>query len=204
MVEQSTVIGAPVAWSGENPGIYLRATADGPWTCLASFFRVVISPHGHGHAVVVLMDPDGPGSPERRNFCATDNEPLARYLMEHFVAHFGSFRGNPNLGRLEYRPATTWRSEGDARSAWREIVQGQDLDLRLEWSALGDTFLAAVPAADTPTGRHGLSTVFVTAQRASVMLNGVAGGGRPWPRSAFGRESTTAFLAFSETWVGQP
>jgi hypothetical protein len=201
MAEQPLVVATPVAWSGENPGIYLKESADGPWTCLATFFRVVISPHGRGHAAVVLMDPGGAGSAERPNLCVTDNEPLARYLVEHFVANFGSFRGNPNLGRLAYRPAAVWRSEGDTRSAWREIVQGPGLDLTLEWADLGETFLCAVPAAQTPTARHDLYTVFVTARRAGITLNGIAGRGQPVPRDSFGRASTTAFLAFSETWV---
>lgn len=197
----SAIIGTPVAWSGENPGIYLRETPDGPWSCLATFFRVVLSPHGRGHAAVVMLDPDGPGSAERPNFCATDNEPLARYLIENFVAHFGSFKGNPHLSGLPLRPAAIWRGEGDTRSAWREIVQGPGLDLTLEWRDLGDTFLAAAPAAQTPTGAHDLFTVFVTAAGARVAVNGIEGRGRPVPRQSFGRAGTTAFLAFSETWV---
>jgi hypothetical protein len=201
MSDQPLVTAASVAWSGENPGIYLREAADGPWTCLATFFRVVVSPHGRGHAAVVMLDPDGPGTAERPNLCVTDNEPLARWLVSDFVAAFGSFRGNPNLARLAYRPAAVWRSEGDARSTWRELIQGPDLDIALEWSGLGETFLCAVPSDQTPTGKHDLYTVFVTAAGAGVTVNGVAGRGQPVPRQSFGRASTTAFLAFSETWV---
>ncbi len=40
-------------WSGENPGISLRESPDGPFVTLASFFRVVLSPHGRGHALVL-------------------------------------------------------------------------------------------------------------------------------------------------------
>ena len=39
-----------VEWSGENPGIYLKS--DPKWavhSTMASFFRVVLSPHGRGH-----------------------------------------------------------------------------------------------------------------------------------------------------------
>ena len=39
-----------VEWSGDNPGIYLKRIADGPFTALALFFRVVLSPHGRGTA----------------------------------------------------------------------------------------------------------------------------------------------------------
>ena len=52
----------PIDWSGENPGITLRASPDGETTCLVSFFRVVVSPHGTGHAAFIMTDPSG--SPE--------------------------------------------------------------------------------------------------------------------------------------------
>lgn len=201
MATSSLTIGTPVAWSGENPGIYLKERADGPWTALATFFRVVISPHGRGHAALVMLDPTGPGTAERPNFCATDNEPLARYLIDHFVARFGAFQGNPALATLPLRPAAIWRSEGDTRSTWREIVQGPGLDIALEWSGLGDTFLAAIPPAQTPTGAHDLYSVFVVAGGARIIVNGVDGGGQPLPRPMFGRPGTSAFLAFSETWI---
>jgi hypothetical protein len=201
MSAPTPTIGVPVAWSGENPGIYLKEREDGPWTSLATFFRVVVSPHGRGHAAVVMLDPTGTGTADRPNFCVTDNEPLARYLIDDFVVHFGAFKGNPALATLPLLPAAVWRSEGDARSTWREIVQGPDLDVTLEWSGLGDTFLAAVPPAHTPTGAHDLYTVFVTASGARIVVNGVEGGGQPIPRLSFGRPGASAFLAFSETWV---
>jgi len=47
-----------VEWSGENPGIYLKANPNGPFTTLASFFRVVLSPHGRGHALVLVSPPN--------------------------------------------------------------------------------------------------------------------------------------------------
>ena len=49
-----------VEWSGENPGISLKDNPDGPWTNLASFFRVVLSPYGRGHALVLLQSPATP------------------------------------------------------------------------------------------------------------------------------------------------
>ena len=55
-----SVIPGEVDWSGENPGMYLRETPDGPYGALISFFRVVVSPHGPGHAAFVMLDPDHP------------------------------------------------------------------------------------------------------------------------------------------------
>ena len=79
-----------VDWSGENPGISLKNEPDGPFVTLASFFRVVLSPHGRGHALVLLQSPQEARPPaERANLCLTDNEPMARYLVEEFVANRG-------------------------------------------------------------------------------------------------------------------
>jgi len=47
-----------IDWSGENPSITLKGS-DGETTCLVSFFRVVVSPHGPGNAVFILTDPGG-------------------------------------------------------------------------------------------------------------------------------------------------
>ena len=79
-----------VEWSGENPGISLKETPDGPFVALASFFRVVLSPHGRGHALVLFRSPHEATPPaDRSNLCLTDNEPLARWLIAEFLSHFG-------------------------------------------------------------------------------------------------------------------
>jgi hypothetical protein len=52
-----------VEWSGENPGISLKETPDGPFVALASFFRVVLSPHGRGHALMLLQAPQDADPP---------------------------------------------------------------------------------------------------------------------------------------------
>ena len=182
-----------VDWSGENPGMYLRESPDGPYTARASFFRVVLSPHGPGHAAFVLMDDT--------RACFTDNEPLARYLLRDYVSFFGAFKGSPDLERIEYRPADRFVHEGSHTTAWREVVTGPGVHLQLTWGGLYDTFALDVPPDRSATGKHRMLSLFVTAREGTIELNGVKAKGRPTPRDAFGRESSTAFLAFSETWI---
>src|ERR671929_2291827 len=102
----------PIDWSGENPGITLKASPEGETTCLVSFFRVVVSPHGPGHAVFVLTDPSGRGGGEAVNACFADNEPLARYLLSDFVSHFAAWRGIPALEGLPFRAAAGFSHAG--------------------------------------------------------------------------------------------
>src|SRR5690348_7438719 len=98
------VFSGTVEWSGENPGISLKETADGPFVTLASFFRVVLSPHGRGHALVLLQSPQDRSPPaDRANLCLTDNEAMARYLVGEFVANFGAWKNVPGLAGVSYR-----------------------------------------------------------------------------------------------------
>src|SRR5688572_18323241 len=118
-----------VEWSGENPGISLKETPDGPFVVLASFFRVVLSPHGRGHALVLLQSPHDAKAPaERANYCLNDNEALARYLVSDFVSNFGAFKGLPGLGSLVYRRLDSVEASGDPASTYTETVRAGDLD----------------------------------------------------------------------------
>jgi hypothetical protein len=94
-----------VDWSGENPGMYLKETADGPFVTLISFFRVVTSPHGKGHAAFLLLAPHGGGGhPEKPNVCLTDNEPLAEYLKKGFLSFFSAFKCVTGLSNMQMKP----------------------------------------------------------------------------------------------------
>ena len=100
-----------VEWSGENPGVSLKETPDGPFVTLASFFRVVLSPHGRGHALVLLQAPqDGNAA---TNVCYHDNEKLARYLVTDFVSNFGAYKGLPGLAGMTYKKLDSVAAGGD-------------------------------------------------------------------------------------------
>ena len=192
-----------IDWSGENPGITLKEAPDGETTCLVSFFRVVVSPHGAGHAVFILTDPSGRGGGDSQavNACYTDNEPLARYLLSDFVAHFGAWKGNPHLDDLPFKPAESFTHSGDHKTAWTERVTGPDCDITLVWRDFHEPFMVEYLKEQSATGRHEMFSLFVPARACEVVANGVRGRGAPGPRDMFGKESTTAFLAFSETWI---
>jgi len=192
-----------VDWSGENPGMYLKESAEGPFVTLISFFRVVRSPHGRGHAAFLLLDSQGEGKdPKRPNLCVTDNEPLARYLKDHFVAYFGAFRGVAGLAHVRFEPGSNFVASGDALTSYTESFRHAGGEVRLTWEGLGDAFLVEFPKDKSATGRHEMFSLFVDAHAVDASINGRAVAGRPFPREFAGKkESSTAFLAFSETWV---
>ncbi len=140
-----------VEWSGENPGISLKEDPSGPFTTLASFFRVMLSPHGRGHALVLLQAPEAEGA---GNVCLTDNEPLARWLVSDYVAHFGAWRGLAGLRNLEYRPLDSVTAGGDAITHCSETVLAADMQVALDWKGLGMPFCFAFAPAQSATDRR--------------------------------------------------
>jgi hypothetical protein len=201
MPEPTNFAGA-VEWSGENPGISLKESPDGPFVSLASFFRVVLSPHGRGHALVLMQSP-GESSPpaERANYVLYDNEKLARYLVSDFVSNFGTFKGLPGLGGVTYRKLDSVTASGDPSSTYKETVKAGDLRVELTWSGLGKPFCFALPPDKSATGRHWMPSLFVGCSEATILVNGRRLPGKPIPRQVAGQTITTAMLAFSETWI---
>ena len=188
-----------VEWSGENPGISLKTDPNGPFTALASFFRVVLSPHGRGHALV-LVQPTVQSVGDAA-LCLTDNEPLARWLVADFVSNFGAFKGLEALRALVYRKLDSVEASGDPASTYAEIVKAGDTTVTLTWSSLGAPFCFANPPALSATGKHHMPSLFVGCGEASIEVNGRRLAGSPIPREVAGHKISTAMLAFSETWI---
>jgi hypothetical protein len=115
-----------VDWSGENPGMYLKETADGPFVTLISFFRVVLSPHGK-HAAFMLLDLRASSrDPVRPNVCLTDNEPLAAYLRE-VRRSFQCIQGATGC-RAPHHPGWDFMAAGDGgttHTEWFRSTLGQ-------------------------------------------------------------------------------
>lgn len=192
-----------VAWTGENPGIYLKEREDGPWSGLMCFFRIVYSPHGMGHGVVLLDEPNvEKGLPDVVNICISDNEKLARYLVAEFFSKFASFRVSPGIKALTYLPLAEVKREGDTRSAYTEIVKSKDYEIRMTWEGLGEPYAVDMPPEKGPTKEHEMYSLFIDASQASVTINGRPLKGKLVTRDFADTKKSTAFLAFSESWMG--
>ena len=198
-----TVKPGTVDWTGDNPFIYLKTDGDADWSCLALHFRIALSPHGAGQAMLVLEAPyaERPGA---RRFCLTDNAPMARYLVDGFVKRFALFRPCAALlDRLEIAAGAVF--ERDDREAGVHVERARDaargLSAALHWQRLGRPFMVDVPAAQTQTGRHEMFTVFQPAAAAFIEIDGKRLPGATVERDFFGGRAQSAALAHSETWV---
>ena len=192
-----------VEWSGENPGIYLKESADSDYSTLALFFRVVLSPFGRGQAALILGAPgEASGWPDAPNMLMTDNQVLMRWILDGWVARFPAFRDRPGLGGMAWLDIeSASRQPSDLKSLYSETVRGSGVTAELAWRGLGAPLPAEISKENSPTGKHEMYSVFLEAESATVSINGTALPGRVASRQFFGRTMSTAFLAFSETWV---
>jgi len=180
-----------VEWSGENPGIYLKTDANADYTTLALFFRVVLSRKGRGTAALILGAPDqNAGWPDAPNFLITDNQQMMRWIVDGWVTKMPTFRGRAGLSGMRWLGLDSCvRRPSDLTSHYSEVLSGSGVQLEMNWRDLG------APIPDE------MYSVFQEAQQADIIVNGTALSGEVSGREFFGRPMSTAFLAFSETWV---
>lgn len=193
---------ATVEWAGDNPAMYLRESAGGSYVSLISVFRIAYSPHGQGNAAFVFEDPRGEGkSPEKRNACITDNEPLARYLRDNFLSRFPAFKGLPALATCSFDSGRNFRVDGDLKKSHTERFESSGGLVTLTWRPLGDVFMVAMPKDRSATGEHEIFSVIVNASDIETSVYGRSVAGRPFRTDVAGKPSSTAFVALSETWL---
>lgn len=198
----TTVRAGVVDWTGDNPFVYLKTDPAGDWSSLSLFFRVVCSDKGRGNVILVLENPYEADRGGVRA-CFTDNEPLARDLIERFVKRFGLFRpAHAALSRLEMVTDASFGVRHDYPglvTEYAETPSGRSASLT--WRGLQAAFAADVPADQTQTGEHVMLSIFQPATSAEVVVDGMALAGSTVERDFFGGRAQSAALAHSETWI---
>ena len=202
MVERPPINPGRVEWSGDNSGIYLKQTPDGPFVTRASYFRIVHSPHGRGHALVLVTHAgdDAPPDPSL-SLCLNDNEPLARFLVSEYASHFQQFCDIDLVALVDYCPLDAVHAAGDGVERHEEYFGAPGYEVALWWAAFNAPYFVQLPAERSATGLDEMFNVRMDARRAGCSINGHPARGSVFPRDYEGRSSTTAFLALSETWV---
>jgi hypothetical protein len=202
-VQRTPVNPGTVEWSGENPGIYLKADPQADYSVVALFFRIVLSPHGRGVGAVILGAPDSAsGYPDAPNLCLTDNRPMMEYLIENFASKFPTFVGKAGVSAMSWFDVTD--SQQDNRNmpqTYSETLTAGDLQVQMTWKDLQPPMAIEVGPDASATKQHDMYAVFLEARDAHITINGAALPGQVVDRQFFGRTMSTAFLALSETWV---
>lgn len=190
-------------WSGDNPGILLKESEDGPWTALTLFFRIVYTPAGRGNALFLYEQPDSSESlPNVHNIVLHDNEEMARWLAENFIASLpGAFSESPAFKALQYVPLTEVYASGDTSSRYTQIVKAEGIEVELIWDQLGTPTALELTPQHVGTRSHELFNLLVESRDASIVVNGRRLPGKVAPREQAGIKTTTGFVYFSEIWI---
>jgi hypothetical protein len=184
--------------SGENPVIRLLMKEGGTPTTEASFWRVVYSPAGSGHVLFLRsgIDADNPTRQSGLRIAFTDNEKLAAYLGKEIMSAFNKVYADDPFPVQK----ATFRKSGNTLTEWKETVKSRKYTIQLVWKDFAEPFQLDTPAGGR-TNPYGIASLFIPARAAEVIINGKKAAGRPFPTRRGRMENSTAFLAFSETWV---
>jgi len=180
-----------VLMTGENS--FIRFSPDGgkTQTDRASHWRVLWCPAGAGHALFMKSTLTG-GEVK----IWSDNPPVARWLQKEIESLlFPAFAD----AKTAVTQAAFARSGGiDTKAA--ELVTAKDADILLSWEDFLPPFVLTMPPGSG--GRPiGVFSTFFPAKAARLSLNGRAAAGAPYAEKRGERDSTSACLAWSETWV---
>jgi hypothetical protein len=169
---------------------------------IASFWHVAYSPHGTGNALVLwLAENPLPGSPFSPGGIFSDNLPLARLLVDTLTRHFPEFR-DVDVASLPYLQAQC-RQTFNGSDRYTVTCQAESLRIVVEWIDLLDQKLILWPQFPAGAQAFDLSTVICPCRSGAISVDGVAVSGETQTGPASdGHLSSTAFLAFAESWLG--
>jgi hypothetical protein len=191
MAEPQMVDSHDVVMTGENS--FIRLSNDGGKTITdrVSHWRVLWSPAGQGHALFIESSLTGKGP---RVYA--DNAGVARFLQRTIEALLYKEFAAESLPVIDAEFSRT----GNSLSTVEERIVSSDDEIILSWWDLIKPFVLTMPpgAMNRPLGVY---STFVPARSAQLSVNGEAATAAVFPMDRFGKPSSSACLAWSETWT---
>lgn len=178
--------------TGENSFIRLKAEEDGPETTRASHWRILRSPGGPGHVLFLQSDLT---NGEVRIY--TDNIAMTRWLQSTIESILFPPFADESIPVID----SEFDRSGDGVNWWTETVDSLDETLMLTWHDIGEPFMLSVRPGEMDGNPHGVYSCLIPCSRAQLTLNGEAASGQPSPEMISGHQTSTACLAWSETWT---
>ncbi len=181
-----------VLMTGENS--FIRLSKDGGQTASSrlSHWRVLWCPAGAGH--VLFMQSELTGEVPR---VYSDNPGVARWLQRNIETYLSPTSADTSLPII----SGCFSRYGDPRGTAIETIFAGDDTITMTWYDCVEPFVLTVPPGAPPERPIGVFSTFFPAQGAQVELNGRSAEGAVWPEMRGDRQSSSACLALSETWV---
>ena len=181
-----------VLMTGENSFIRLQLEEGGPQILRASHWRVLLSPGGPGHVLFITGDVT---NDQARVY--TDNIAMTRWLQGEIESYLFPQFGDQDIPIID----SLFSRSGDHNTFWTETVESEEDTVVLTWYDFEEPYMLRVEPGAAEGRPHGVYSCFLPAKRTQLTLNGMVAKGRPFPEMRGDRRSSTACLAWSETWV---
>ena len=180
-----------VLMTGENSFIRLSPDGGATQSDRVSHWRMLWCPAGAGHVLFIQG-----ALTDGRVRVYSDNIAVARWLQKTIEAVLFAAFADTTL------PVVTARFErhGGPWSTATETVVAADARITLSWYDCIEPFVLHAPPGfnDRPIG---VFSTFFPARAAQIELDGRVATGSVWPEMRGDRQSSSACLAWSETWV---
>lgn len=199
MVVTMSEIKRPVFFSGENPGMTLYVPETEHITAVASYWICTDSPWGVGQALVLWLDTT-PATNIGQGCISTDNLDLAQVLVRDLTRYFPEFRDIP-VDALAYIEGHCEHAYDGA--CYRVVCQTAETKVEIEWAEILDRKQVIWPQFPAGKVAYDLTTVICPCRVGRIQINDkLVLGEVKTAQTATGALSSTAFLAFAETWIG--
>ena len=179
--------------TGENSFIRLSRQDGAPQTTRISHWRVLLSPAGPGHVLFLKSD-----AVEDEVLIYSDNIGMTRWLQGAIESYLFEEFADESIPVTE----AEFTKSGDGRAFWTERIEGDEDIISLTWYDFLDPFMLVNPAGSNPDRPLGVYSCFTPARNAQITINGQVVQGSVSLEMRGDRQSSTACLAWSETWVG--
>lgn len=187
----------PVIFAGENHMITLFAPQSDRAIAAVSCWRCTYSEQGEGYVLFVWSDPlASPLYDLTPSAMYSDNPAMARLVATRFNRYFEGF-GEHGFDEMTPQPARFFQ-HGDGRRLHRIACSVGAATVELVWEDLFDAALETFYNTSGPIP-YDVSAVICPCVRATITVNGAPVYGEI--RVPSGPSASSAFLAFSETWV---
>lgn len=189
-----------VVFSGENPDLTLYKPGTDQVIATLSYWRCVYSAHGEGNALLIWVDPEASGLGDKAPHAIyTDNAPMAKLVAVNFTQFFTEHR---KLGWDTAEPIyARFFQESDSRWYHRVVCNTGDDVIELQWWDVLTQMMRYEPDSQLGPNRWDLHTVICPCASGSISINNTPINGEVHSSTAGEQPESSAFLAFSETWV---
>lgn len=189
----------PVAFAGETPMITLYRPGTEEAIAGVSCWRCTYSAHGEGFALALWCDPAAVGMPDLPPTAVfADTAAMGQMVMTRFNQYQDGYQGR-GLADIVPAPAR-FGQQFDGQRLHRITCAAGGLSIELVWWEVLD---AAFSYFDGDNGRERfeITTVICPCRDGAIIVNGTRLHGEV--RVPADPMASSAFLAFSETWVAR-